>query len=36
MKKTNIIIVVAAIILIVVLYLFMQTITDILSNFGVV
>jgi hypothetical protein len=36
MSKTNAIIIVAAIILIVVLYLFMQTIVDILSNFGVV
>ena len=36
MSKTNIIIVVAAIILVVVLYLFIQTISDILSSFGVV
>ncbi len=36
MNKTSIVIVVAAIILIVVLYLFMQTITDILTSFGVV
>lgn len=36
MSKTNAIIIVAAIILIAVLYLFMQTIADILANFGVV
>lgn len=36
MKKTNVIIVVAAIILVIVIYLFLQTIGDILSGFGVV
>ena len=36
MSKTNAIIIVAAIILIIVLYLFLQTIVDILSSFGVV
>ncbi len=36
MKKTNIIVVIAAIILIVILFMFMQTVTDILTGFGVV
>jgi hypothetical protein len=36
MKKTNVIIVIAAVILVVVLYLFVDTIIDMLSGFGVV
>ena len=36
MNKTSVVVVVAAIILIIMLYMFMQTITDILSGFGVV
>ena len=36
MKKTNVIIVIAAVILVVVLYLFVDTILDMLSGFGVV
>ena len=36
MSKTGIIIGIAAIILIVVLYLFADTVVDILSNFGVI
>ena len=35
MKKTNVLIVIAAIILVVVLYLFVETIIDMLSVFGV-
>ena len=36
MRKTNVIIVVAAVVLVVVLYLFVDTILDMLSGFGVV
>lgn len=36
MKKANLVVVAAAIILIVILFMFMQTVVDILSSFGVV